>query len=178
MKVEKLKDEKTDKVIVRQCAMLMMHRHGLHVSSTAQLQLKTVSILPITDYRLPITDSEAMKDVYIISDNIISSLGFTTTENMKQMLAGETGIRQWEDQSLSPVPFWASRVDDIRLRNSFSQYADPNDFSRFEQMVVCSVKDALSHTSLDISDKKTLFILSTTKGNIDLLNKTECRFKD
>ncbi len=30
----------------------------------------------------------------------------------------------------------------------------------------------LSQTSLDISDEKTLFILSTTKGNIDLLSQT------
>jgi 3-oxoacyl-[acyl-carrier-protein] synthase-1 len=114
-----------------------------------------------------------MRDVFIISDNIISSLGFTTAENMQQILAGKTGIRQWEDQSLSPGPFWASRVDDIRLRKGFSAYADPQNFSRFEQMVVCSVMDALCHTSMDISDKKTLFILSTTKGNIDLLSKTD-----
>lgn len=114
-----------------------------------------------------------MKDVYIISDNIISSLGFTTKENMQHMLSGKTGIRQWEDQSLSPVPFWASRVDDIRLRKNFSAYADPGDYSRFEKMVVCSIKDALSHASLDVSDEKTLFILSTTKGNIDLLNRTD-----
>jgi 3-oxoacyl-[acyl-carrier-protein] synthase-1 len=39
-------------------------------------------------------------------------------------------------------------------------------------MVICSAKDALSRTALDISDEKTLFILSTTKGNIDLLNKS------
>ena len=114
-----------------------------------------------------------MKDVYILSDNIISSLGFTTAENMQHMLAGETGIRQWDEQSLSPVPFWASRVEDIRLSKSFSAYADPKDYSRFEQMVVCSVMDALSHTSMDISDEKTLFILSTTKGNIDLLKKSD-----
>lgn len=89
------------------------------------------------------------------------------------MLAGETGIRQWDEQSLSPAPFWASRVDDSLLNGNFSAYADPDEYSRFEQMVICSVKDALSHTSLDVSDKKTLFILSTTKGNIDLLNKTD-----
>jgi 3-oxoacyl-[acyl-carrier-protein] synthase-1 len=92
---------------------------------------------------------------------------------MEQMLAGETGIRYWEDQSLSPVPFWASRVDDTRLRNSFSAFDNPGHFTRFEQMVVCSVKDALSQTPLDMSDKKTLFILSTTKGNIDLLSKAD-----
>jgi 3-oxoacyl-[acyl-carrier-protein] synthase-1 len=114
-----------------------------------------------------------MKDVYILSDNIITSLGFTTAENLQHMLAGETGIRQWEDPLLSPVSFWASRVDDLRLRKSFSVYDDPGTYSRFEQLVVCSVMEALSHASLDLSDEKTLFILSTTKGNIDLLNKSE-----
>jgi 3-oxoacyl-[acyl-carrier-protein] synthase-1 len=114
-----------------------------------------------------------MNEVYISSDNIISSLGFSTRENMQRMLAGETGIRQWEDQSFSPFPFWASRVDDSRLTGIFSSYADPEYYSRFEQMVICSIKDALSQTSLDIADQNTLFILSTTKGNIDLLSKTD-----
>jgi 3-oxoacyl-[acyl-carrier-protein] synthase-1 len=114
-----------------------------------------------------------MTDVYITADNIITSLGFSTSENMQRMLAGETGIRQWEDQSLSPVPFWASRVNETRLNEIFSAYGDPGYYSRFEQMVICSVKDALSHTSLDVSDSSTLFILSTTKGNIDLLYKTD-----
>jgi 3-oxoacyl-[acyl-carrier-protein] synthase-1 len=114
-----------------------------------------------------------MKDVYILSDNIITSLGFSTLENMQRMLAGETGIRQWEDQSLAPAPFWASRVDDTRLEKHFASYADTRDYSRFEQMVICSAKEALSHTTLDVSDEKTLFILSTTKGNIDLLGKAE-----
>ncbi len=118
-----------------------------------------------------------MKDVHIISDNIITSLGFTTAENINRMLAGETGIRQWDDQSISPVPFWASRVDDTQLRKSFSDYADPKDYSRFEQMAVCSVKNALSHTSLEVSDEKTLFILSSTKGNIDLLSRTDKALK-
>jgi len=112
-----------------------------------------------------------MKDVYIISDNIITSLGFSTAENMQRMMAGETGIRQWEDQALCPVPFWASRVDDELLKEKFSVYANPGDFSRFEQIVICSVMDTLSNTSLNVSDEKTLLILSTTKGNIDLLNK-------
>ncbi len=112
-----------------------------------------------------------MNDVYIVSDNIITSLGFSTGVNFQHMLAGESGIRQWNDLSLAPATFWASRVDDGRLKDNFASYADPADYSRFEQMVICSAKEALSHTALDFSDDKTLFILSTTKGNIDLLNK-------
>jgi 3-oxoacyl-[acyl-carrier-protein] synthase-1 len=36
-------------------------------------------------------------------------------------------------------------------------------------MSVCSIKNALSGTEIDCADPGTLFILSTTKGNIDLL---------
>jgi 3-oxoacyl-[acyl-carrier-protein] synthase I len=110
-----------------------------------------------------------MKEVFVASDNVITSLGFTTRENMHRMLQGETGIMHWEDNALTPLPFWASRVNDVLLRNQFSTYAEPSAFSRFEQMVICSVQDALSKTTLDTTDKKTLFILSTTKGNIHLL---------
>jgi 3-oxoacyl-[acyl-carrier-protein] synthase I len=150
----------------------LLHDHRL--LNTDHRLLNTDYRIPITEHRLPNTDYRfQMNDVYIAADNIITSLGFSVSENMERMLAGETGIRHWDDQSLSPVPFWASRVDDSRLSKSFSAYGDPKDFSRFEQMVISSVKDALSHASLDISDDKTLFILSTTKGNIDLLNKAD-----
>jgi 3-oxoacyl-[acyl-carrier-protein] synthase I len=110
-----------------------------------------------------------MKDVFIASDNIVSSLGFTTDENMQRMKSGETGIRQWKDESLSPESFWASRVDGASLQRRFSVYADPAEYTRFEQMVICSVMDALRNTAVVLRNKRTLFILSTTKGNIELL---------
>jgi len=116
-----------------------------------------------------------MKEVFIGAANIITSLGFTTAENMERMKAGETGIRHWNDKSLSPVPFWASRIDDSLLQKIFSIYADPRDFTRFEQMVICSVMGALKNSSVPSGDKRTLFILSTTKGNIDLLKNDMVR---
>jgi 3-oxoacyl-[acyl-carrier-protein] synthase-1 len=57
------------------------------------------------------------------------------------------------------------------LYDRFSTFDDPDKFTRFEQMAICSLKDALSSTEIDFTDSKTLFILSTTKGNIDLLEK-------
>lgn len=110
-----------------------------------------------------------VRDVFIASGNIITSLGFTTTENAGNMLAGITGIRLKDDTHIAPAPFYASLIDSARLRSQFSLIADPDNFTRFEQMSICSVKDALSPTEIDCTDPATLFILSTTKGNIDLL---------
>lgn len=116
-----------------------------------------------------------MSDVFISSDNIITSLGFTTRENAFNMLSGKTGIKLTEDDHISPSPFYTSLVDTNRLINSFSEIYDPENFTRFEQMAILSVKDALAGTDIDTSHPGTLFILSTAKGNIDLLEKRERR---
>jgi 3-oxoacyl-[acyl-carrier-protein] synthase-1 len=112
-----------------------------------------------------------VKSVYVASDNIITSLGFTTEENLESMKAGETGIRLWKDDCLAPVPFWASRVDSSVLERRFSTFANPEEFTRFEQLAICSVQEALQNTSIKPTGERTLFILSTTKGNIDVLDR-------
>lgn len=110
-----------------------------------------------------------MSEVFIASDNILTSLGFTTIENANNMLAGNTGICLTEDKHIASYPFYASLVDTAQLHSGFSLIDDPDHFSRFEQMSICSINDALSGTEIDCADPGTLFILSTTKGNIDLL---------
>ncbi len=112
-----------------------------------------------------------MRDVYIASDNIISSLGFTTDENIAALKARLTGIKLHEDDRLSPSPFWASLVDGHVLSQRFFAYANSSAYTRFEQLVICSVKEALQKTDLDLTGEKTLFILSSTKGNVDVLNR-------
>ncbi len=111
-----------------------------------------------------------MTNVFVASDNIITSLGFTTAANIRNIKANKTGILPWTDASLSPSPFWASRVNDQELNNRFSEFASPAVHTRFEKLVITSVKEALRNTSIDPEDHRTLFILSTTKGNIDLLD--------
>lgn len=112
-----------------------------------------------------------MPDIFIASDNIITSLGFNTCENAAAMLSGNTGIRLTENNLISPVPFYASLVDSVELRERFSAIDDPDKYTRFEQLAICSVSDALSSANIDTGDPRTLFILSATKGNIDLLER-------
>jgi len=120
-----------------------------------------------------------VRKVYVVSDNIITSLGFTAENNLAALEAGQTGIRLHEDEQMSPSPFWASLVDLNSLNDRFSAYADPDQYTRFEKLIICSIQDAIKNTSVSLTGEKTLFILSTTKGNIDLLDpKHGARFEE
>jgi 3-oxoacyl-[acyl-carrier-protein] synthase I len=110
-------------------------------------------------------------DVYITSDNIITPLGFSTLENALNMLADKTGIRLNEDEKIAPGPFYASLLDTSMLQDQFATLDDPGKFTRFEQLALFSIHSALSGADIQPADPKTLFILSTTKGNIDILQK-------
>jgi 3-oxoacyl-[acyl-carrier-protein] synthase I len=118
-----------------------------------------------------------VREVYITSDNVLTSLGFTTIENAVNMIAGKTGICLHDDNHIACHPFYASLVDTAKLHAEFSLTGDPDRFSRFEQMSICSIINALSGTEIDCADPASLFILSTTKGNIDLLeNENKNKF--
>ena len=67
------------------------------------------------------------------------------------------------------MPFCASLVDKTKLHNEFSQYGRPEKYTILEQLFILSIQKAIEKTSFDVSSSKTLFIISTTKGNIDLL---------
>jgi 3-oxoacyl-[acyl-carrier-protein] synthase I len=110
-----------------------------------------------------------VKEVYISGYNIITPLGFTAEENAGAMSSGKTAIAAHEDKKLSPSPFNASMIRRDILQNKFSDIGDPERFTYFEQLAISSVNEALKIHAFDPKDPRTLFILSTTKGNIELL---------
>jgi len=119
-----------------------------------------------------------MSDVYITADNIISSLGFNTQENISNIKKNITGIKLINDPILSPTPFYASLVDSERLHTNFEKLNQPEKFTRFEQMAIISITDAIENSLVDIKDKRTLIIISTTKGNIDILEPSNQKIFD
>ena len=44
-----------------------------------------------------------------------------------------------------------------------------NKYTRFEKLLMASISDALANSGIDATDKKTVLIISSTKGNISLL---------
>lgn len=112
--------------------------------------------------------------VYTGADNIITSLGLNTKENLERIRSGETGIKIWEDGVLYPGKMAASRVaDDMleeRIHSHFSAMGcHPGDFTRLEKMFILSIRDVLEKSGIRPADAQVIF--STTKGNIDLLEE-------
>jgi len=102
--------------------------------------------------------------IYRIADNITSPLGKTTADNFRAILEGRSALRLHEGTFGQPEPFYASLFEEGDL-------PEIEGYTRFERAVIHSVGEALSHCGADITDPRTLFILSTTKGNIELLQQ-------
>jgi 3-oxoacyl-[acyl-carrier-protein] synthase I len=107
-----------------------------------------------------------MRDVWIAADCIVSPLGVTTHENYQNIKAGKSGISLVKKSALSSEQVYAGWIDDKDL-----DFKASSDFTRFESISILSIKNALSQIKLDASTHNTVFILSTTKGNIELVDQ-------
>lgn len=101
-------------------------------------------------------------DVYIVADNIYSPLGKTTGENFTQLKNGVSSVKLHNEEKLSPTPICASLFDENQ------QFTLPG-YTKFEQLLIASVSDAIHNAGIDIKNKNTVLIISSTKGNISLL---------
>lgn len=105
-----------------------------------------------------------MKPVFIVADNILSPVGDTAAENFERLTQNISGVKQHAGGHRSDVPFYAALFDD-----DHRFIKGENNYTKFEQLLIASVADALKDSGVDSADKKTVFIISTTKGNISML---------
>lgn len=114
---------------------------------------------------------EYLNNTYIIADNIISSLGFTTQENIDAINSYKSGINLIETAEISDTPILAGLIDQSRLTELIEMY-NLQGFTKAEQLIIISIKNLLLQKQVNI--KECGLIISTTKGNINLLqNHTE-----
>jgi 3-oxoacyl-[acyl-carrier-protein] synthase-1 len=114
-----------------------------------------------------------MKVVYKIADNIISSLGIDTAENMASIYSGQSGISLHSDGFGVTEPFQASVIKFERINAFLSSFARAERYTNFERLVISSVVEAGTHTNVDFDSPETLFVVSTIKGNVSLLDPEE-----
>jgi 3-oxoacyl-[acyl-carrier-protein] synthase-1 len=108
---------------------------------------------------------KAIPDVYVVADNIVSPLGKTTTDNFSALKTGGTAVKQQADEAISNHPIFASLFD-----KSEDFYEDTEQkYTRFERLLIASVDGVLQDSNINVGDEKTVLILSSTKGNISLL---------
>jgi 3-oxoacyl-[acyl-carrier-protein] synthase I len=107
-----------------------------------------------------------MGPIFIVSDNIISPLGDTTAENFEQLKKGNSGIQLQDKKTIAVPSFYASLFDE---KKSFLKKNNTSAYTKFEELLIASINDALQKTDINIADKKTVLIISSTKGNISLI---------
>lgn len=107
-----------------------------------------------------------MTEVFIASDNILSPIGSTTAENFAQLKKNVSGVKLHKDETIAEQPFYASLFS--------NNYALENEnYTKFEQLLITSVGNAIENSGIETGSKKTILIISSTKGNISLLETKE-----
>lgn len=102
---------------------------------------------------------------YIIADNIISPLGETSEDNYLSVKSGRSGIRAYEPGTCNiPEGFNASLLfeDFETLALKSAQKAIAN-----AQKNIRNAQKTIGNVQLELKGKRTAFILSSTKGNIE-----------
>lgn len=93
--------------------------------------------------------------------NITSPLGNTSADNLRQVEAGHTALNI---EGTAEEPLCLARLSQIPLIKGFT---------RFETLCIKSIKEALCHTCVNMQENDTVFILSSTKGNIGLIGQQD-----
>lgn len=105
-------------------------------------------------------------NVYYVCQHIVTSLGLDTESNVEKILANQSGIQINNNPEWTTEPTPLSVLDREPIYNTIQK-----EYTFFEKLAVYSIEKALSKQNLfPISSAETLIILSTTKGNIELLD--------
>lgn len=102
--------------------------------------------------------------IRVLSTNITSPLGYTTDWNFRSVMEGRASLRPMRHWRDIPDSFVASAFSDAQMEGLML-----DGYTKFESLVIRSVSEALSRTQIDMGSHKTLFLLATTKADVDEL---------
>lgn len=110
--------------------------------------------------------------INIISDAMVNSLGFDTDEVLSAIMNMKSGTKSTDHFTLSEPSAMLSFIHREKF-NSLLKInniaTDLDSFTFLEQMMIFVIQNATQKIGLDPADPDLLFVFSTTKGNIDLL---------
>ncbi|MBE9668048.1 beta-ketoacyl synthase [Mucilaginibacter boryungensis] len=103
-----------------------------------------------------------MPDVYIVADNILSPIGKTTNENLQSLKQNISAVKHHTDLDITPDPIAAALFEPNSV-NIVKNY------TKFENLLISSISDVINQLPQGYLGDKTVLIVSSTKGNISLL---------
>ena len=111
-----------------------------------------------------------MNKVYLSHNNIVSGYGFDSTAAITQISDEVSSLQLLEDTSILPQPFYSSRLNHDNLEETYSKLNPQEKHTQLEKMFIVSLSKTISEANIEITDRVGL-VISTTKGNIDVLEK-------
>lgn len=106
--------------------------------------------------------------VFLGVHNIVSPLGYSSKKNFESLLSEKSALRV-RTFGFSDTAFCCSKLEEASLDRAFLALGDPEQYTRLEKMCILSIQEVVTQSKTDLGDEGTLLIISTTKGNIDLL---------
>ena len=70
---------------------------------------------------------------------------------------------------ISDHPLLAGMIDSVELEKR-AKLMQITDYTRMEQLFILAIQEVISQSGADLQEPDCTLLLSTTKGNIDLLN--------
>ena len=120
-------------------------------------------------------DGLLIRMIVKVADNIISPLGLTVDENFSCVVAKKSSIRLYSGKWDIPEPFYASLFEEEEKEVLFERELTDRKkaYTMFEKLAILSAQRALKDCpQVNPSSERVIFVLSTTKGNIKLLDDT------
>ncbi len=111
--------------------------------------------------------------IYSIGDSIISPLAMTSHGNFEAVLRDESRLQYYEHAFGLPESCFLSLFDEGRLDQSFSALWDYGTagYTKMEKSAIIAASQAIEEANIAADRDNVIFILSTTKGNVDLLEE-------
>lgn len=111
-----------------------------------------------------------MIDSYLSHNTIVSSYGLDSASAIEGISHEVSGLQLIEDPTILPQAFYSSRIPREALETEYSGLRPQENHTRLEKMFLVSLTKVISASDLALNDRVGL-IISTTKGNIDVLEK-------
>ncbi len=112
-----------------------------------------------------------MSKAYLSYNSIVSSYGFDSLSAIEKIKREVSSLQVFEDKDILPDRFCASRISTDELEEAFDRLGPKEPYTKLEKMFILTLKNSISASGLELDDRVGL-ILSTTKGNIDVLQES------
>ena len=109
---------------------------------------------------------QTSSSIFITASSLVTPLGIGAEENFRQLVQGHSGVQLLYDPLLFPAILPLARFDEDFINKSKQVFKTT---TRFDSVLLACINELQQQTKLDLSSPDVIILLSTTKGNVELL---------